>query len=64
MDVTITAARHKELLNAHIFLECLEQAGVEDWAGYSHSLDMFEQRLLRDVSPDEAKAVVRAQEKR
>ena len=63
-DVTITADRHKELLNAYVCLDCLEQTGVEDWAGYSTALDLMERRLIKDTSPEEAKAAVRAQERR
>lgn len=39
--VTIPQARYKELLRAEAKLDALEQAGVDNWEGYSHAMEIL-----------------------
>lgn len=39
--VQITKERLKELEEAALFLQCLENNGVDNWDGYDQARDMF-----------------------
>lgn len=38
--ITITKDEYAELRDAQIVLSCLYAAGVDNWEGYSHALDL------------------------
>lgn len=39
--VTIPASEYKELLNDQRWLECLQDAGVDNWEGYEYAKDLY-----------------------
>jgi hypothetical protein len=40
-EVTIPARRFKELTDAEATLNALEAAGVDNWEGYDHAMDIL-----------------------
>ena len=38
--VTITKAEYDRLLEQELWLNCLEQAGVDNWDGYDEAIDI------------------------
>lgn len=48
-SVTLTKKEYEELLESHVWLSCLEAAGVDNWEGYDDACnirdDMLEGRL-------------------
>lgn len=41
--ITISVAEYDELLDRDYFLSCLEAAGVDNWQGYDHAQEMYEE---------------------
>jgi hypothetical protein len=44
--VTITKAEYEKLLEDSDWLNCLEQAGVDNWEGYSVAIDIRDEYKL------------------
>lgn len=44
--ITITIAEYNSLLEREVWLECLEEAGVDNWDGMSFAHEILEARLL------------------
>ena len=40
--VTITREEYNKLLNSYRWLQCLEDAGVDNWEGVKHAWDLLE----------------------
>jgi hypothetical protein len=40
-EITIPAGRFAELTNAEAKLNALEAAGVDNWEGYDHAMDIL-----------------------
>lgn len=39
--ITITKEEYDRLVEAENFLDCLRGAGVDNWDGYDHAVEMF-----------------------
>lgn len=44
-EVTIPAGRFEELTNAEATLSALEAAGVDNWEGYDHAMEILNETL-------------------
>ena len=42
--ITIPLDEYNELIEASIWLECLEEAGVDNWEGVSFAQELMEER--------------------
>ena len=42
-DITITLNEYHRLKQDSLFLECLDGAGVDNWAGYDEAQKMYQQ---------------------
>lgn len=40
--IEITEQRYKELLWSELFLQCLENSGVDNWVGFESAQDEFD----------------------
>lgn len=45
--VTISKEDYEEMLNEIVWLRCLDEAGVDNWEGYSYASDLY-----REASKD------------
>jgi len=42
VTVTIPLADYEELLKDQFFLQCLSNAGVDNWEGYEYAIEEFQ----------------------
>lgn len=40
-SVTISIAEYQDLLDSQFFLQCLENAGVNNWDGYDYAIEEY-----------------------
>lgn len=43
--ITISEETYFEMLEDSNFLGCLEACGVDNWPGYEHALDMYQEEF-------------------
>jgi len=46
--VTITREEYQALLKDQIFLQCLQNAGVDNWEGYSDAIQLMEEEYYQE----------------
>jgi hypothetical protein len=47
--VTITKKEYEALLRDSEWMRCLEAAGVDNWVGYDHAIDIHDERYGDDT---------------
>ena len=43
LNITISKEEYEELLKDSQFLDCLRGAGVDNWDGYDHAMEMMKE---------------------
>ena len=43
LNITISKEEYEELLKDSQFLDCLRGAGVDNWDGYDHAMEMMQE---------------------